>query len=55
MTDILLFMAVILLAAVAVLLFVLLKKASQVDVFASRLDALEKAEERTERAVREDA
>jgi DNA recombination protein RmuC len=47
-------MAVVQLAAVAVLLLVLLRKASQVDVFASRLDALEKAEERTERAVREE-
>jgi DNA recombination protein RmuC len=53
-TDILLIMAVVLLIAAAVLLLMLLRKASQVDVLASRLDAFEKAQERTERAVREE-
>jgi len=53
-TDILLIMAVALLIAAAVLLLMLLRKASQVDVLASRLDVLEKAQERTERAVREE-
>ena len=54
MTDILLIMAVVLLIAVVVLLLMLLRKAPQVDVLASRLDAFEKAQERTERAVREE-
>jgi DNA recombination protein RmuC len=53
-TDILLIMAVVLLIAVVVLLLMLLRKAPQVDVLASRLDAFEKAQERTERAVREE-
>jgi DNA recombination protein RmuC len=47
-------MAVVLLIAVVVLLLMLLRKAPQVDVLASRLDAFEKAQERTERAVREE-
>jgi DNA recombination protein RmuC len=46
--------AVVLLIAAVVLLLVLLRKASRVDVLASRLDAFEKAQERTERAVREE-
>ena len=54
MTDILLIMAVVLLIAAVVLLLMLLRKASQVDVIASRLDAFERAQERTERAVREE-
>ena len=54
MTDILLIMAVVLLIAAVVLLLMLLRKAPQVDVLASRLDAFEKAQERTERAVREE-
>ncbi|HYQ61297.1 MAG TPA: DNA recombination protein RmuC [Desulfatiglandales bacterium] len=54
MTDILLIVAVVLMAAAAVLLLLLLRKASQVDVLGPRLDAFEKAQERTERAVREE-
>lgn len=56
MTDILLIVIVILLVATVALLLMLLKKASQADtsVLASRLDAFEKAQERTERAVREE-
>ena len=54
MTDILLILAVVLLIAAVVLLFMLFRKASQVDGLASRLDAFEKAQERTERAVREE-
>jgi DNA recombination protein RmuC len=53
-TDILLFIAVVLLIAAAVLLLLLLRKASQADALTSRLDAFEKAQERTERAVREE-
>jgi len=53
-TDILLILAVVLLIAAVVLLFMLFRKASQVDGLASRLDAFEKAQERTERAVREE-
>jgi len=55
-TDILLIVIVILLVATVALLLMLLKKASQADtsVLASRLDAFEKAQERTERAVREE-
>jgi DNA recombination protein RmuC len=53
-TDILLIMAVVLLIAAVVLLLMLLRKASQVDVLPSRLDAFERAQERTERAVREE-
>lgn len=56
MTDILLIATVILLVATVALLLMLLKKASQADTsaLASRLDAFEKAQERTERAVREE-
>lgn len=56
MTDLLLIVAVGLLVAVVVLLFVLLRRSSQSDasVFASRLDAFEKAQEHTERTVREE-
>ena len=56
MTDILLIVALALLVAVVALLFVLLQKASAADasVLAPRLDAFEKAQERTERGVREE-
>ena len=54
MTDILLIVAVVLLLAAVGLLLMLLRKPSQVDALASRLDAFEKAQERTERAVREE-
>jgi DNA recombination protein RmuC len=56
MTDILMIMTFVLLVAVVALLLLLLRKASQTDVpmLASRLDAFEKAQERTERAVREE-
>ena len=56
MTDILLIVTLVLLVAAVALLLVLLKKASQADasVLAPRLDAFEKAQERTERAVREE-
>ncbi len=56
MTDILLIVIIVLLVATVALLLMLLKKASQADtsVLASRLDAFEKAQERTERAVREE-
>jgi DNA recombination protein RmuC len=55
-TDILLIVTVVLLVAAVALLLMLLRKASQADasVLASRLDAFEKAQERTERAVREE-
>jgi len=55
-TDILLIVIVVLLVATVALLLMLLKKASQAgtSVLASRLDAFEKAQERTERAVREE-
>jgi len=55
-TDILLIVTVVLLVAAVVLLLMLLRKASQADssALASRLDAFEKAQERTERAVREE-
>ncbi|MDZ4343618.1 MAG: DNA recombination protein RmuC [Candidatus Binatia bacterium] len=56
MTDILLIVTVVLLVAAVALLLRLLGKSSQADasVLASRLDAFEKAQERTERAVREE-
>ena len=56
MTIILLILTVVLLVAVVALLAMLLRKASQSNVsgLASRLDAFEKAQERTERAVREE-
>jgi len=55
-TDILLIVTVILLVATVAILLMLLKKVSQADTatLASRLDAFEKAQERTERAVREE-
>jgi len=53
-TDILLIIAVVLLIAAVVLLLMLFRRSSQVDVLPSRLDAFEKAQERTERAVREE-
>jgi DNA recombination protein RmuC len=55
-TDILLFVALALLVTVAIVLLMLLRKSSQADtsVLAPRLDAFEKAQERTERAVREE-
>ena len=56
MTDILLFLASALLVGVVIGLFVVVRRSSQSDVrvLASRLDAFEKAQERTERAVREE-
>ena len=56
MTDFLLVAIVVLLVAILALLFVLFRKASQADasVLASRLDAFEKLQERTERAIREE-
>ena len=56
MTDILLIVTIILIVAAVALLLMLLRKASQADtsVLAPRLDAFEKAQERTERAVREE-
>ncbi|OHE24271.1 MAG: recombinase RmuC [Syntrophobacterales bacterium RBG_19FT_COMBO_59_10] len=56
MTDILFIVALGLLVAAATLLWILLRKASQTDVapLVSRLDAIEKAQERTERIVREE-
>jgi DNA recombination protein RmuC len=55
-TDILLIVTIVLIVAAAALLLMLLRKASQADtsVLAPRLDAFEKAQERTERAVREE-
>ena len=58
MTDILLFAVLALLVIVTILIVILLKKASQPDsasVLPARLDALEKALERIERVVREEA
>jgi DNA recombination protein RmuC len=56
MTDILLMASLGLLIIVLALLLILLRKTSQADavVLSSRLDAFEKAQERTERAVREE-
>lgn len=56
MTNILLIVILILLVVVVTLLLTLLRKALQADasVLTSRLDAFEKAQERTERAVREE-
>jgi DNA recombination protein RmuC len=54
-TNVLLIVTVILLVAGVVLLFMLLRRTSHTDpVVASRLDAFEKAQERIERAVREE-
>ncbi len=57
MTDILLIIGLVLLASVIVLLVLVLKKSSQGDSFvlASRLDAFEKTQERTEHTVKEEA
>ncbi len=55
MTNVLLILTVVLLVAGVVLLFMLLRRTSHTDpVVASRLDAFEKAQERIERAVREE-
>ncbi len=56
MTDILLIVGLAFLLAVMAMLLVLLRKSSAADasVLAPRLDAFEKAQERTERAVREE-
>ena len=56
MTNILLIVILALLVATVAFIFVLLKKVSQADapVLGSRLDAFERAQERTERAVREE-
>lgn len=56
MTEVLLIAALTLLVVAVVLLLMLLRKASQADVsvLSPRLDAFEKAQERTERAVREE-
>ena len=56
MIEVLWISAIVLLAAVAALLLILIRKVSGNDVaaLASRLDAFEKAQERTERAVREE-
>lgn len=56
MNNILLIVALALLVAIVIVLLMLLKKSSQADpsVLAPRLDAIEKAQERTERAVREE-
>lgn len=57
MTDILLFLALALLVIIAVLVVMLLKKSAPVDsaaVISARLDSFEKAQERTERVVREE-
>jgi DNA recombination protein RmuC len=55
-TNVLLIIAVVLLVVAVTLLFMLYRKTSQADssVLASRLDAFDKAQERTERAVREE-
>jgi DNA recombination protein RmuC len=55
-TDILLIVVLVLLVTVVALLLVLLRKSSQADapVLASRLDAFEKTQERTEHTVREE-
>lgn len=57
MTDILLFVVLALLAVALIVLLVLVRKSSKADALpalASRLDGFEKAQERTERAVREE-
>lgn len=56
MTDILLVATLVLLVAVLAILLILLKKSTQSDpaLLTSRLDVFEKAQERTERAVREE-
>lgn len=56
MANVLLIVTIVLLIVAVALLLILLKKASRADasVLAPRLDAFEKAQERTERAVREE-
>ncbi len=56
MIEILLLMALALLVVVVIVQFIILKKTSQADasVLTPRLDAFEKAQERSERAVREE-
>jgi DNA recombination protein RmuC len=56
MVDILSIVNLVLLVGIALLLFLLLRRASQADptIISSRLDTFEKAQERTERAVREE-
>ncbi len=56
MTNILLIVIIVLLVVAVALMVMLLRKASQADasVLAPRLDAFEKAQERTERVVREE-
>lgn len=56
MTDILLIVILVLLVVAVALLFILFRKAAQsgASVLVPRLDAFEKAQERTERAVREE-
>jgi len=56
MTDILIILTVILVIVSVLILLILLRKASQADAAnpAARLDAIEKAQERTEHAVREE-
>ena len=56
MTNILLLMALVLMVVAVILLLMLFRKASQADsaTLGSRLDAFEKAQERTERSVREE-
>jgi len=55
-TDILLIVILVMIVAAVALLFMFLRKALQHDpsVLPSRLDAFEKAQERTERAVKEE-
>jgi DNA recombination protein RmuC len=55
-TNILLLMALVLMVVAVILLLMLFRKASQADsaTLGSRLDAFEKAQERTERSVREE-
>jgi DNA recombination protein RmuC len=56
MTDILMILTVVLVIVSVLILLILLRKASQADAVnpAARLDAIEKAQERTEHAVREE-
>lgn len=56
MTEILLFASIVLVVVVLIVQLILLKKISQVDNLAvvSRLDALDKAQERTERAIKDE-
>ncbi len=56
MTEIMLYIIIALLAASVIILIILLKRSSRIDFTAltSRLDSFEKAQERTERAVKEE-